>query len=45
MVGRFALRVYRDLLESMKTSLFCELVSVKTHIGTIDVMSEPQHAA
>jgi hypothetical protein len=34
-----------DLLEFMKTNSFRELVSVKTHIGTIDVMSEPQHAA
>ena len=33
-----------DLLEFKKTNSFRELVSVKTHIGTVDAMSEPQHA-
>jgi hypothetical protein len=32
------------LLEFKKTNSFRELVSVKTHIGTVDAMSEPQHA-
>jgi len=34
-----------DLLEFMKTNPYSELVSVETHIGIIDVMSEPQHPA
>jgi hypothetical protein len=33
-----------DLLEFMKTNSSRELVSAETHIGIIDVMSEPQHA-
>jgi hypothetical protein len=34
-----------DLLEFMKTNSFRKLVSVETHIGIIDVMSEPQTLA
>jgi hypothetical protein len=34
-----------DLLKFLKTNSFSELVSAETHIGIIDVTSEPQHAA